>query len=476
MQNFGGGSHTSQFGRLGQQVQHSSKFPPQEKNQSCCGVIFVWSFSPASCNRISSVGVALAIRRIYAVWNSFQSRDHIQIGIANQLVWSIEVLDGLARVSIDRINDFNIMDVACAQTLESLPHKFKLLLEGYRRSLRGVDLTLGEALDQFYRLSILFMRTRDDKDTAKSRWWMIVDAEITTVLCQKEKTAMEEAGKAAARALMDLTEQESFPLETLAENSEEEWFHGRSIEGWSVADELWATSFSQQSDDVKRWLNFVSRAVEEGSVLQWCSVKVAPLPTLSFDFEIALQDFMRADKNGIESQTSLGLGYLLPNLVKDRIMAALQRCVGYDGNVVGEVLEGVVGYLVFLARKCVVCGNCRLLDVPSTSACESQCRASKQTFLAMADARKHEHRFDDQSETRREEFVRMKYSRTFEGCKELGNILDRNVVMFRSDNVKEETPYDDAVRQVAALGWKAIAVATGRHVSRLWEKDYAIGV
>eukprot|EP01018_Ginkgo_biloba_P018072 Gb_20419 [translate_table: standard] len=457
---------------------------------------------------------------------------HIQIGMAGRLVWSIQVLPlplplpsldrSNARVSIDRIYAFNIMDVACAQPDESLRHKFKLLLEGHRRSLRGVYLTLEEALDKFYRLSILFMRTRDDEDPATSkRWWMIVDAEITTVLCQTAKTAMEEAGKAAARVLMDcwkLTEQgffapkklakksdqESFPVEKLAKNSEEEWFHGGSIEGWSVADELWATSFSQQSDDVKCRLNFLSRAVEEGNVLQWCSVKVAPLPSLSFECEIALQDFMREDEvvlrigvanhqplrvrvcltenvevtcsqNGIEPQTSLGLGYLLPNLVKDRIVAALKRYGGYDRNVVGEVLEGVVRYLVFLARRCVVCGNCRLLDVPPTSACESLCRARKQKFLATADAWKHAHKFEDKSETRREEFVRIKYSRTFEGCEELGNILHRNVAMFRSHKGKEETPYDDAVSQVAAMGWKAIAVATGSHISCLWEKDYAIG-
>ncbi|GLJ46318.1 hypothetical protein SUGI_0976270 [Cryptomeria japonica] len=127
-----------------------------------------------------------------------------------------------------------------------------------------------------------------------------------------------------------------------------------------------------------------------------------------FEFEVAIQDFLHGNdvisrigvvnshplkvtvgfedeiwvvcsQEGVETETSYGLTSLLPELIRNYITTALERNEGEDGvNNIGEGLtQRVVGYLTFLPRVCVFCGNHRLLEDSLTSTCSNICEARK---------------------------------------------------------------------------------------------------
>ncbi|KAH9328328.1 hypothetical protein KI387_000436 [Taxus chinensis] len=429
---------------------------------------------------------------------------HIKLGMSG-LVWSIQALPRLETTGYT----FNIMQVKKSRspltlcedsTAPDLPAKFKLLFLGFQISISSV-FRAEEALDELYAFSLLFSRAQQDK-----RWWIIADAEVAATACETTKEAIHHAAQAAASFLVESSEPPR--SENRQKSTAGCWRSGWWIEGWTVRDELWAGSFYDQKglNDMKQ---FQSTAVEEGNVLQWCSVQVSQTPNPSFEFEVAVEDFSGGDdvllrigvandralkvrvfltenvkvecsQEGVKTATSLGLGYLLPDLARDYIKDSLNGDVDTSNNIVQRLLQLVVGYLAFLGKVCVVCGKDRLLDVPLTSCCSNICKARKQGYDA-AITSSHLSNFKISGEgsvERREQYLRKLYSNSKAGRAGLGVLLKETVVEKEVEvgiNCAAAPGslfvYEEAVGRVARMDSKSIAGALGIQISKLWSAD-----
>ncbi|GLJ24447.1 hypothetical protein SUGI_0466840 [Cryptomeria japonica] len=418
------------------------------------------------------------------------------------LLWSIEALP----LQRPREYNFNIMTVKRSRTPLSLseaaapdlPAKFKLLLVGFEASMRSVC-RAEEALDKLYAFSRLFFQAEED-----NRWWIVLDAEIMETACNGAREAIYQAAQVAAGFLVDQIDDS--PVFRGGQESKRSERSGWWIDKWTVADELWATASFFPTENWNAMMRFIqARAVERGNVVQWCKVQVFDKPNPYFQFEVAVQEFLEAEdallrigvandralmvevfltesvevlcsQQGVEPQTSLGLAYLLPGVVRDYIRTALARNearLSYD-NVVEGLLQHMIRYLTFLRGLCVICGSNRLLEVPLTSTCSNICKATKQGYeAAFAGCLPDRKISEAAAAARREQFVRKLYDDSTNGISGLLRIRACAVGMEEVEIDKTENliDYDDAVSIVAKMKSRTIAKALGVPISQLWVND-----
>ncbi|GLJ24449.1 hypothetical protein SUGI_0466860 [Cryptomeria japonica] len=422
---------------------------------------------------------------------------HLKLGMSG-LLWSIEALP-LQRT---REYSFNIMTVKRSRTPLSLseaaapdlPAKFKLLLVGFEVSMKSVCRAV-EALDKLYAFSRLFLRAYED-----NRWRIILDAEIMATACNDAREAIYQAAQAAAGFLVDQIDDS--PVFRGSQESKRRERSGWWIDKWTVADELWATTSFFPPDNWNAMIRLIqARAVERGNVVQWCKVQLFDKPNPYFHFEVAVEEFLEGDdallrigvandralmvevflteavdvfcfQEGVKPQTSLGLTYLLPGVVRDYIRSALAQNEAKltSNNVVEGLLQHLIRYLTFLRGLCVICGSNRCLEVPLTSACSNICKARKKGYEAAIAG----WRISEAATTaRREQFVRKLYDYSAAGKSELLKIRACGICMkeVQIDKSENLTGYDETIRIVAKLKSRSIAKALGVPISQLWIND-----
>ncbi|GLJ46320.1 hypothetical protein SUGI_0976290 [Cryptomeria japonica] len=450
---------------------------------------------------------------------------HMKLGMKG-LVWSIQAL----KLQSPTEYAFNIMEVKRWETPEAaapnLPAKFELLLAGYKASMKSVR-RVDEALDKLYAFSHLFSLAQKD-----GRWWIVVDAQIIARACEYAKEALYQAAEAAAAILVDQVKSPVLirgqPKEVLYQAAEAASAilvdqvkslvlmggqqskscerSGWWIDRWTVADELWATSFFPRDNWKWRMREFQAKGVEGGNVFQWCTVRVFYEPNPNFQFEVAVQEFLDGDdvllrigvandrpltvrvfltesvkvvcsQEGLETGTSLGLGYLLPETVREYIRSALRRKEAEvsDKNVVQGLLGHLIRYLTFLGKICVICGRDRLVEVPQSSTCRDICKATKQRYEdAIARILPDQKISEEERAKRREQYVKKLYKNSTEGCRWLGNLVYKVVVdeakigKHRNDVAIN---YEKAVGRVSKMKSRRVALALQISISELWIDD-----
>ncbi|GLJ50961.1 hypothetical protein SUGI_1085340 [Cryptomeria japonica] len=297
----------------------------------------------------------------------------------NGLVWSIEALPRANTLDYN----FSNIELKRSKSPVYLPFKFKLLLEALQTYIRSV-LRMEDLLDKLYVCFCFLSWAENDK-----RWLIIVDAQFMAVACDTAREAIQQAAEVAAAFLAKLMS----------------CFSQQNI----ITEEVWATSFYA----TEIWNRIAQAAVDGGSVHQWCMFQVSGYEKIIpyFEFEVAIQDFLHGNdaisrigvvnshplkvtvdfedefwvvcsQEGVETETSYGLRSLLPELIRNYITTALEINEGEDGvnNIVEGLAERVVGYLTFLPRVCIVCGNHRLLEDSLTGTCSYLCEARKDIF------------------------------------------------------------------------------------------------
>ncbi|GLJ24450.1 hypothetical protein SUGI_0466870 [Cryptomeria japonica] len=411
---------------------------------------------------------------------------HLKLGMSG-LLWSIEALP------LQRPTEysFNIMKVNRSRTLLSLseaaapdlPAKFKLFLVGFEASMKSVC-RAEEALDKLYAFSRLFLQAHED-----NRWWIVLDAKVMATACNDAREAIYQAAQVAAGFLVDQIENSA--VFRGGEESKSRERSGWWIDKWTVADELWANSFFLPENWNVMMRLIQSKAVERGNVVQWCKVQVFDKPNPYFQFEVAVEEYLEGDdallrigvandraltvqvfltesvevlcsQVGIEPQTSLGLAYLLPSVVRDYTRAALAQneAKPSSNNVVQGLLLHLIRYLAFLRGLCVICGSNRLLEVPQSSTCSNICRARKQGYEAVIAGWKIS---EAATAARREQFVRKLYDDSTAGISGLLRIRACAIRMkeIQIDKSEKLISYDDTIRTVAKLESRTIAKALG---------------
>ncbi|GLJ24451.1 hypothetical protein SUGI_0466890 [Cryptomeria japonica] len=395
---------------------------------------------------------------------------HLKLGMSG-LLWSIEALP-LQRT---REYSFNIMTVKRSRTPLSLseapapdlPAKFKILLLGFEASMKCVC-RAEEALDKLYAFSRLFLQAHED-----NRWWIVLDAKIMATACNDAREAIYQAAQVAAGFLVDQIE--NSPVLRGGEESKSRERSGWWIDKWTVADELWATTSFFLAENWNAMMRLIqSKAVERGNVVQWCKVQVFDKSNPCFQFEVAVEEFLEGDdvllrigvandralivqvflteavevlcsQEGVEPQTSLGLAYLLPGVVRDYIRAAMARNEAKLSS--NNVVEGLLQHLI---------------------------RARKQGYeAAIASCLPDQKISEAATATRREQFVRKLYDDSTAGKLELLRIRSCAIRMKEVQIDKNENliGYDEAVRIVAKLKSRTIAKALGVPISQLWIDD-----
>ncbi|XP_057838523.2 uncharacterized protein LOC131048546 [Cryptomeria japonica] len=326
---------------------------------------------------------------------------HVKLGMKG-LVWSIEALPLPRMLPGCSSFSFTIMKVKQSRgplslstdsAAPDLPVKFKLLLQIFNVSIKSLSLA-EEALDKLYAFSRLHFLAEED-----NLWEIIADAEISAAACTTVREVTQEAAEAATAFLLDIKPPRRFSSKAKAKGkglrSARSRRRGFGQQGWEAVSRP-----------------FKAKAAEEGNVLQWCSVKVLERMYPCFEFEVAVQEFLERDdlilqiglandralkvsvlltkdarttvvcsQEGVETKTSFGLGYLLPNIIRDYIKAALEKNDSQQNNIVEGVLQHVAGYLASLARVCVICGMHLPLGVPQWSVCSDICKARQQAFM-----------------------------------------------------------------------------------------------
>ncbi|GLJ46313.1 hypothetical protein SUGI_0976200 [Cryptomeria japonica] len=421
-------------------------------------------------------------RNIECLMEFIRKPRNMKLGMRG-LVWSIQAL----ALQTPSEYSFNIMDVKRSETplslseaaAPNLPEKFELLLVGYKASMESVC-RVQEALDKLYAFSHLFSLAQKD-----GRWWIVVDAKIIARTCECAKEALYQAAEATAAILVD---QYKSPIIIEGQQSESCGRSGWWIDKWRVADELWATGFFPR-DSWKYMMRLIQAdAVEKGNVVQWCTVRIFDEPNPNFQFEVAVNEFLDGDdvllriglandrtlmvrvflteavevicsQEGLETRTSLGLAYLLPDVVKDYIRSALRQNQDEVGkmNVVQGLLQHLIRYLAFLGQICVICGNKRPLYVPWSSICSNICKARKQRYKDAIAAFLPDLKISEDARlTRREQYVRNLYTNSKEGHTELGILLNANVVEEEKtrdykDDDADAIDYEKAVGRVTKM-------------------------
>ncbi|GLJ46298.1 hypothetical protein SUGI_0975880 [Cryptomeria japonica] len=251
---------------------------------------------------------------------------HVKLGMKG-LVWSIEalplprMLPGCSSFSFTIMKIFNV-------------------------SIKSLSLA-EEALDKLYAFSRLHFLAEED-----NLWEIIADAEISAAACTTVREVTQEAAEAATAFLLDIKPPRRFSSKAKAKGkglrSARSRRRGFGQQGWEAVSRP-----------------FKAKAAEEGNVLQWCSVKVLERMYPCFEFEVAVQEFLERDdlilqiglandralkvsvlltkdarttvvcsQEGVETKTSFGLGYLLPNIIRDYIKAALEKNDSQQNNIV----------------------------------------------------------------------------------------------------------------------------------------------
>ncbi|GLJ46326.1 hypothetical protein SUGI_0976370 [Cryptomeria japonica] len=440
-------------------------------------------------------------RNVECLMDFIREPRHVKLGMEG-LLWSIQALP----LQSPSEYSFNIMEVKRSEAplslseaaAPNLPAKFGIMLAGYKASMKSVC-RVDEALDKLYAFSRSFSLAERDR-----RWGIVLDAEITARACEYAKEALYQAAQAAAAILVDQFE---YPFLVGGRQSERCERSGWWIDDWTVADELWATSFFPRDNWKCRMREFQAKAVEGGNVFQWCTVRVFEEPSRNFLFEVAVQEFLDGDdvllrigmandraltvrvfltesvkvvcsQEGLETGTSLGLGYLLPEMVRKYIRSALEQKEGElsNKNVVQGLLGHVTRYLAFLGKICVICGYDRLSDVPRSSGCSNICKATKQRYEdATAKKSLPDQKISEEARTgRREQYVKKLYRNSTEGRRGLGILVNREVVdeaKFGKNTNDGAFNYKEAVGRVTKMKSRGVATALQIPITDLWIDD-----